>query len=35
VFAPDTGVCLEGPCPGARLERLRVARRGNELVVGP
>jgi nitrite reductase/ring-hydroxylating ferredoxin subunit len=35
VFAPDTGLCLEGPCPGARLERLPVARRGAELVVGP
>jgi nitrite reductase/ring-hydroxylating ferredoxin subunit len=35
VFAPDTGLCLEGPCPGARLERLRVARRGNALVVSP
>lgn len=35
VFAPDTGFCLEGPCPGARLERLPVARRGDTLVVGP
>jgi nitrite reductase/ring-hydroxylating ferredoxin subunit len=35
VFEPDTGVCLEGPCPGARLERLPVAVRGNEVVVGP
>ncbi|HSL50220.1 MAG TPA: Rieske (2Fe-2S) protein [Candidatus Deferrimicrobiaceae bacterium] len=35
VFAPDTGLCLEGPCPGARLERLTVARRGDELVVSP
>ena len=34
VFAPDTGVCLEGPCPGTRLERLPVVRRGDELVVG-
>jgi len=33
VFAPDTGICLEGPCPGARLEPLRVTRRGDELVV--
>jgi nitrite reductase/ring-hydroxylating ferredoxin subunit len=33
VFAPETGVCLEGPCPGARLERLAVARHGEELVV--
>jgi len=35
VFAPDTGLCLAGPCPGARLERLEVARRGDELVVRP
>ena len=34
VFAPDTGLCLEGPCPGARLERLPLARRGDDLVVG-
>jgi nitrite reductase/ring-hydroxylating ferredoxin subunit len=33
VFAPDTGVCLEGPCPGVRLEALSVAHRGGELVV--
>ncbi|MGH7419996.1 MAG: hypothetical protein ACREI4_00090 [Candidatus Rokuibacteriota bacterium] len=34
VFAPDTGLWVEGPCPGARLERLAVTRRGDELVVG-
>lgn len=33
VFAPDTGVCVEGPCPGARLERLDVARDGDRLVI--
>ena len=33
VFAPDTGVCVEGPCPGARLEALPVVHRGGELVV--
>ena len=33
VFAPDTGLCLEGPCHGAGLERLAVARRGGELEV--
>jgi nitrite reductase/ring-hydroxylating ferredoxin subunit len=33
VFAPDTGVCAEGPCPGARLERLSVARDGDALVI--
>jgi nitrite reductase/ring-hydroxylating ferredoxin subunit len=36
VFAPDTGLCLEGPCPGARLERLPVTRHDGQLVVtGP
>jgi nitrite reductase/ring-hydroxylating ferredoxin subunit len=33
VFAPDTGLCLHGPCPGARLEPLRVERRDGQLVV--
>ena len=33
VFAPDTGVCVEGPCPGARLERLLVGREGDRLVI--
>jgi nitrite reductase/ring-hydroxylating ferredoxin subunit len=33
IFAPDTGVCVEGPCPGARLERLVVARDGDAVVV--
>ncbi len=33
VFAPETGVCVEGPCPGARLEPLRVARDGDDLVI--
>lgn len=33
VFAPDTGLCLEGPCPGARLDRLTVALRGEYLLV--
>jgi nitrite reductase/ring-hydroxylating ferredoxin subunit len=28
VFAPDTGICVEGPCPGARLERLDLVRSG-------
>jgi nitrite reductase/ring-hydroxylating ferredoxin subunit len=34
VFAPDTGICVEGPCPGKRLEPLPVVRRGDELIVG-
>ena len=33
VFAPDTGICVEGPCPGARLEALRVDRDGDDLIV--
>ena len=33
VFVPDTGVCVEGPCPGARLETLVVRRDGDLLVV--
>ena len=33
VFAPDTGICVEGPCPGARLARLRIERVGDALVV--
>lgn len=33
VFGPDTGICVEGPCPGARLESLPVERDGDSLVV--
>ncbi len=33
VFTPDTGICVEGPCPGARLLPLRVEREGDLLVV--
>ena len=33
VFDPDTGICTEGPCPGAGLEPLRVKRDGEWLVV--
>jgi nitrite reductase/ring-hydroxylating ferredoxin subunit len=33
IFAPDTGVCVEGPCPGARLERLTVELDGESVVV--
>ena len=32
-FGPDTGICLEGPCPGARLERLPIERDGHTLVI--
>jgi nitrite reductase/ring-hydroxylating ferredoxin subunit len=33
VFAPDTGVCTEGPCPGARLDPLTVTRDGEAFVI--
>jgi nitrite reductase/ring-hydroxylating ferredoxin subunit len=33
MFAPDTGICVEGPCPGAHLERLAVTRDGGSLVI--
>jgi nitrite reductase/ring-hydroxylating ferredoxin subunit len=33
VFDPDTGICTEGPCPGARLEPLAVSREGEDVVV--
>lgn len=33
VFAPDTGVCTEGPCPGARLDPLTVTRDGDAFVI--
>ena len=33
VFTPETGLCVEGPCPGASLERLPVARDGRRMVV--
>jgi nitrite reductase/ring-hydroxylating ferredoxin subunit len=32
-FAPDTGRCLAGPCPGAVLTPLDVRRDGDDLVV--
>jgi nitrite reductase/ring-hydroxylating ferredoxin subunit len=33
VFDPGTGICVEGPCPGARLEPLRVDFDGDFVVV--
>ena len=33
VFDPRSGVCLEGPCPGARLDLLVVEKYGGSLVV--
>lgn len=33
IFGPDTGVCVEGPCPGARLERLVVEIDGETVIV--
>jgi nitrite reductase/ring-hydroxylating ferredoxin subunit len=34
VFEPDTGRCVEGPCPGARLDPLPIQTRGESLIVG-
>jgi len=34
VFEPDTGRCVEGPCPGARLDPLPIERHGDILIVG-
>ena len=33
VFEPDTGRCVEGPCPGSRLEPLRIETDGESLLV--
>lgn len=33
VFEQHTGLCVEGPCPGARLEILPIERHGASLVV--
>ena len=33
MFERHTGLCVEGPCPGARLERLPVEAEGSTLVV--
>lgn len=33
IFEQHTGLCVEGPCPGARLEILPVERVGSRLVV--
>ena len=33
VFEPDTGRCVEGPCPGAHLETLLVEGDGESLLV--
>ncbi len=33
VFDPATGVCVDGPCPGARLEPLAVIRSGDTVIV--
>jgi nitrite reductase/ring-hydroxylating ferredoxin subunit len=35
IFAPDSGVCVEGPCPGARLERVAVGSDGATILIGP
>jgi nitrite reductase/ring-hydroxylating ferredoxin subunit len=31
LFAPDTGVCVAGPCPGRRLRSLPVVLQGDEV----
>ena len=33
VFDPATGICVEGPCPGAGLESLALERQGDDLVI--
>src|SRR5262245_13290529 len=33
IFAPASGVCVEGPCPGARLRPLSIATDGPDLVI--
>jgi nitrite reductase/ring-hydroxylating ferredoxin subunit len=33
VFEPRTGLCIEGPCPGARLEALAVQEDGDGIVI--
>jgi nitrite reductase/ring-hydroxylating ferredoxin subunit len=33
IFEPHTGVCVEGPCPGARLDVLGVEVEGATVVV--
>jgi nitrite reductase/ring-hydroxylating ferredoxin subunit len=33
VFEPDSGRCVEGPCPGARLEALVVETDGESVLV--
>ena len=33
VYLPDTGLCIAGPCPGASLTPLPIAREGHTLVI--
>ena len=33
-YAPETGVCVEGPCEGGRLTKLVVEERGGEIWCG-
>ncbi len=33
VYLPETGLCVEGPCPGESLTSLPVAVEGNEVVI--
>ncbi len=33
VYLPDTGLCVAGPCPGASLTPLPIARQGDTLLI--
>lgn len=33
LFSPDTGACVEGPCPGAALERVPLRCDGDTLLI--
>jgi nitrite reductase/ring-hydroxylating ferredoxin subunit len=33
LFEPSTGLCVAGPCPGARLERLSVEERDGKIFI--
>ncbi len=35
LFAPDTGVCVAGPCPGRRLRTLEIMLQGDDIVLAP
>jgi nitrite reductase/ring-hydroxylating ferredoxin subunit len=33
LYDPESGRCVDGPCPGARLQPLRLTSDGDELIV--